>query len=469
MFKKNKNTFLFLLLIAAVGITYWFEERGNINAFNLEQKRTEVLNTDHLGELKAVRGIKIDFVKVGEAYYARENNILLAKARLDEFFKILSGLKIKTFLKDSDVEKVGRSFYIPDDALKLTFVFEKGAVDFTLGKKLNFDQSFYMEITQEGKKRIVIVNDESPDPGTYKSDQEYQRSEAKYKRLSVVFMLTNVYFYDTRLFKDLYPDEKAINFEEVTVSTFRNKKYSIDFKNTRTNPPAPKGIAYFEENLLSFHNTLTKMQGRTVIAPYEQGALSEILSQFEVKDRYGRNYVLTLYKIFGEQNGYFLTSSLDKLLYVLKPEDARFFMVNVQDFWKKSVFPDLKEYVLGLTFYDNKSDQVKITDKELFKVEPVKPELAVRALEFKRLIDFLKTEGDHVSEMTEKPSEILKKNIMRLNFDNRVMSVILEDNDAILVDLDLKVKIHHYVGATLPFSIKRADYFEEKTQATKKK
>ena len=49
---------------------------------------------------------------------------------------------------------------------------------------------------------------------------------------------------------------------------------------------------------------------------------------------------------------------------------------------------------------------------------------------------------------------------MRLSFDNKSLSVILEDNDAVLVDLDLKIKIHHYVGATLPFSIKRADYFE---------
>ncbi|MBC7538571.1 MAG: hypothetical protein H7281_07110 [Bacteriovorax sp.] len=464
MFKKNKNLILFALLIVAIGFTYWFEERGNDNALKLENKRTEVLNTEHLGELVGVKGLKIDFVKKGDAYYARADDvqidILLAKARLDEFFKILGSLKVKTFLQDSDVNKVGRAFYIPDDALKMTFQFEKGEVTFTLGKKLDFDQTFYMEITQEGKKHIVIVKDESPDPGVYKTDQEYQRSEVKYKRLTMVFMLTNVYFYDTRLFKDLYTDEKIINFDEITISTFRNKKYSIDFKRTLTNPPAPKGIVYFEENWISFHRTLTHMQGRTVIATYEPSALSEILSQFEVKDRSGRNYTLTLYKKFGEQNGYFLSSSLDKLLYILKPEDARLFFVNVQDFWKKSILPDLKEYVLGITFYDRNTDQVKVIDRELFKVESLKQGPVTRPLEFKKLIDFLKTEGDHVSVLTEKPSEILKKNIMRLNFDNRVMSVILEDNDAILVDLDLKIKIHHYVGATLPFSIKRSDYFE---------
>lgn len=467
MIKKHKNIVLFILLVVMVVITYWFEERGNANALKLENKRTEVLKTDHLGELLGVTGLKIDFVKKGDNYYSRENNIPLYKARLDEFFKILGGLKVKTFLKEEDVKKVGRAFYIPDDALKLTFHFEKGEVSFSLGKKLSFDQTFYMEINEGAKNHIVIVSDESPDPGVYKSDEEYQRSEAKYKRLSMVFMLTNNYFYDTRIFKDFYTDEKTIHFDQITISTFRNKKFLINFKETTTTPPAPKGIHYFEENWLSFHNTLSHLQGRTVIAPYEPNALSEILSQFEIKDRAGRNITLTLYKIFGEQNGYFLTSSLDRMLYVLKPEDAQFFFVNVQDFWKKSIFPDVKEYDLGITFYNNITDQVKIIDKELFKVETPKAGITPRPLEFKKLVDFLKTEGDHVTELTEKPSEILKKNIMRLSFLNRSLSVILEENDAILVDLDLGLKIHHYVGATLPFSIKRSDYFEENTSLKK--
>lgn len=459
-FKKNKNLVLFLVLILAIAITYWFEERGTINAEKAESKRTEILSASELGELKGVKGIKIDFIKEGENYYARENHLLLARARLDEFFKILGGIKVKTFLKDEDVAKVGKAFYIPDDALKLSFQFEKGEISFTLGKKLEFDQTFYMEVIKGGKKQYVIAEDQSPDPGAYKNDKEYQRSDAKYKRLQMVFMLTNVYFYDTRVFKDFYQDEKAINFDEITISTFRNKKFSLNFKNTTTNPPVPQTLGYFEENWLSFHHTLTKLEGRTIIAPYEQSALSEVLSQFEIKDRAGRNITLVVYKKFGDQNGYFLTSSLDKNLYVLKPDDARYFFVNVQDFWRKNISPKEKDYQLGVTFYGKPTDLVNISDKELFKATAVKTGLITRPLEFKKLIDFIKMEGDHVSDMTEKPSEILKKKIMQVSFDNRVLNVILEDNDVILVDMDQKVKIHHYVGASLPFSTKRSDYFE---------
>lgn len=456
--KKNKNLILFLVLVAALALTYWFEERGERNAVMTENQRTEILNAEKLGELKAVKGIKLDFEKRGEQYFARENGLLLSKPRLDEFFKILSGVKVKTFLKEEDVAKVGKTFYIPDEALTLRFQFEKGSISFTLGKKLEYDQTFYMEVEKEGKKQIVIAQDESADPNVYNNDKDYQRSDAKYKRLQIVFMLTNLYFYDARLFKDMYPDEKAINFDEIAISTFRNKKFSLNFKTTTTNPPAPPSLGYFEENWISFHRMLTKLEGRTVYFPYEPSALSEILSQFEITDRGGKKITLTVYKRFGELNGYFLTSSLDKILYALKPADAPYFFVNVQDFWNKKIAPKEKEFNLTLTFLDGKSETVKINDKELFKVDSSK---SVRSLEFKKLIDFLKVEGDHISEMTEKPSEILKKNVLRLNFDNRNLSVILEDNDAILVDIDQKIKIHHYVGATVPFSIKRSDYFEK--------
>lgn len=460
MFKKNKNLILFIALIGSLALTYWFEERGNIQTQKAEDIKYEILNAEKLGELQGVKGIKIDFVKEGELYFSRNKHIPLSHNRIDEFFKILANVKVKTFLKNEDVQKVGRAFYIPDDALTLSFQFKKGEMSFTLGKKLSFDQTFYMEITKEGRTQIVIAEDVSADPGVYQNDKDYQRSEAKFKRLQIVFMLTNVYFYDTRVFKDLYLDDKSIHFDEISILTFRNKKYSLSFKETTTNPKVPAGLSYFEENWLSFHQALSKLEGRTVIAPFEESALSEILSRFEINDRKGRHITLSLYKKFGNQNGYFLTSSLEKMLFILKPEDARYFFVNVQDFWHKTLGPKGKDYQLGISFYDHKTEQVFVSDKELFKVTSQVKGVTPRPLEFKKLIDFLKMEGDHVSEMTEKPSEILKKNIIRLNFENRSLSVILEENDAILVDADHKIKIHHYVGASLPFSLKRSDYFE---------
>lgn len=459
---KHKNLALFLVLVLALTGTYIFEEKSNRDSKIREDKKSALLDTERLGEIKGIEGIKLNFEKKGELYFDKVTGLQLSEARLGEFFQILAGLKVKTFLDQAEVNKVGMNFYIPDPTMKMTFYFEKGAMTFTLGKKLDYDQSFYMEVTKDGVSQVVIVNDESPDPGVYQSDDEYKKSDAKYKRLEVVFLLTNKYFYDTKVFREFKYTDERINFKTISIATFRNKKYSVDFEKSQTIPPPPKGISYYEDNWVSFLETLTKLEGKSVYYPADPKLLTEILSEFEVVDREGRKYTLDVYKKYGDLSGYFLKTTLDNIVYQLKPEDAQYFFVNVQDFWQKRISPKEKEFNFKVTFLDNKTETVKISDKELFKVFPTDSrytEGTIRALEFKRLLEFFKTEGNHVTEFTESPSEILKKNIMRVQFDNRNLSVILEENEAIVVDFDLKIMIHHYIGAKLPFSIKHEDYF----------
>jgi hypothetical protein len=459
---KHKNLVMFLILVLALIGTYVFEEKDNRNSEAALAKKSALLDAESLGEITAIEGIKINFVKRGAYYFDKETNLQLSDARLHEFFQILSGLKVKNFLNQEEVKKVGANFYIPDPTMKMTFHFEKGDLTFVLGKKLDFDQSFYMQVTKGNSTQMVIVNDESPDPGVYQSDEEYKKSDLKYKRIEILFLLTNKYFHDTRVFKDFNYVEDKINFKSIVISTFRNKKYSISFEDSTTNPPAPKGINYFEENWVSFHKALSKLEGKSLYYPGDPKLLEEPLSQFEVVDREGRKYTLEVYKRYGQENGYFLKSTLNNVIYQLKPEDAQYFFVNVQDFWEKRIAPKEKEYNFKVTFYDGRTEEVKIQDKDLFRVLPTNPKLtesSIRALEFKRLIEFFKAEGNHVTELSAKQSEILKKNILRVQFDKRNLSVILEENEAIIVDFDLKIMIHHYIGAKLPFSIKFDDYF----------
>lgn len=459
---KHKNLALLVVLILALTATYFFEERSNILKEDAIAKKTALLDMGKMGEITAIEGIKLNFEKRGDFFHDKNNNLRLSQARLDEFFTILAALKIKTILNQDEVTKVGLPYYIPDPSMTMTFKFEKGDITFTLGKKLDYDQSFYMGVTRDKKSQVVIVNDESPDPGVYQNDEDYKKSDAKYKRLEMVFLLTNKYFYDTRLFKDFNYSMDKLNFKTISIATFRNKKYSVNFENSTTNPAPPKGITYFEDNWVSFLQFLTKLEGKTLYYPAEPGKLDEVLSQFEVKDRENRLYTLEVYKKYGEENGYFLKSSLDNIIYQLKPEDAQYFFVNVQDFWQKRILPKEKEYNVKITFYNGKSEDVKIEDKQLFKVLPVNSkftESTIRALEFKRLMEFIKGEGNRVEELNVSPTKILKDNILRVQFENRNLSVILDENEATLVDLDQKIMIHHYVGAKLPFSVKYEDYF----------
>lgn len=457
------------MIIFSLGLvaTYLLEERSNLIKEKNNEVKTSLLNMESLGNIKSISGVKIDIERIGDDYRDRVNHLRLSKDRLNEFFQILSFLRVKKIIREEDVKKVGFSFYIPDQSMKMTFNFENGEAVYTLGKKLDYDQSFYMEIKKNGQSQIAIVSDESPDPGIYQSDEEYKKSDAKYKRLEIIYLLTNKYFYDTRVFKDFHYESDKINFKKIEISTFRNKKYSLNFENQTSIPAPPRGVKYFEENWILFHQFLAKLEGKNLYYPADFSLLQEALSLFEVTDRKNRRYTLEVYKKYGNENGYFLKTSLNNIIYQLKPESGQYFFVNVQDFWSKKIIATKKEYPLTLTFFNGKKEAVKVYDKELFRVLPEDKkisEASLRTLEFKRLIEFLKTEGSMVEELHLNQSEIIKKNIIRVQFEDRNLSVILEENEAIIVDLDQKLMIHHYVGAKLPFSIKYEDYFKKLTK-----
>lgn len=459
---KYKNPILFGILILFLVLTYFFEEKAGIDQKNKKDQEAMILDTNSLGEMKSLKGIKINIDKRKEDFYDADNGLLLSMDRMTEVFQILSTLRAVKILDPIEVAKVGKNHYIPDDAFSLTFSFERGNIVFRLGHKLEFDQSFYMEVIKNGESSVVVVNDISPDPGAYENEEDYKKSDAKYKRLQVVFLLTNKYFQDTEILRSLkYDKEEKINFESVTVQTFRNKKFTVNFKKLITDPAPLKGIGYFEENWLSFHAFLTNLNAQSVVEGGKKELLNEILSRFDVVDRKGVKYWLEVYKNYSGRSGYFLVSSLNSLVFELRPEDAKHFFVNVQDFWLKKIGLTEKMYNLDISFYDGRQNKVRVEDKQLFKVELLETNKAksVRVLEFKKLIDFFKNQGDHVSDLDEKPSDILKESVLKVVFNNKIFNVILRENEAIVVDFENKIKIHYYVGSELPFSIKYDDYF----------
>jgi len=109
------------LLLLALLATYWFEERGNVLKQITDSRSREIFNPSDVSELKSVKGLKINIDREGERFFSHENHLPLSKMRLDELFTILGNLKIKSVISEEDLKKVGRGYYIADDALKLTF------------------------------------------------------------------------------------------------------------------------------------------------------------------------------------------------------------------------------------------------------------------------------------------------------------------------------------------------------------
>lgn len=460
----KKNLILLGVLILAIGLTYIFEEKRNQDKTEELNQKASIIDVKKVGELESIKGLKLNIKKNNETYFDAENQVPFSNKKMEEFFKILSGLKIKKILSETETKNVDFKFYIPDADLKLTFGFKNSSFAVTLGKKLDYDQSFYLLIEKNINgvlsKELAVAVDESPDPNMYQSDKEYKKSEFKFQRLQMLFYLTNVFFYETKVFASFPYSEDRINFKKISISTFRNKKFTIDFEKTQTIPPVLNGLNYFEENWISFHRALTNLEGKTLYYPYKKENLTEPLSIFEVEDRENKKYTIELYKKYGSLVGYFLKNSFNNYLYELRPEEAKYFFINIQDFWSKKIYPAEKEFGLTIQFTleDPIEYQVEVKDKEVFEV--ISKTKRIKSETFKNLIDFLKTESDHISEVKESPIELLRKSKLKLRFANRNIGVILEENDVLVVDLDRKLAFHHYVGSTVPFSLKKSDYLE---------
>lgn len=457
---KNKNFLLFIALIVALSLTYFFEEKRNKDKAEELARKTAILDVNEFGDLSSFSGIKLNVLKKGEQYFAADNGLKLSPKKLEEFMKILSGLKIKKILSPEETKGIDRSFYIPNNDLFLSFHFKNGDLKFNLGKKLDYDQTFYMEVTRGNFSQLMIVADESPDPNVYQSDEEYRRSEFKYQRLQMLFYLTNVFFYETRLFTDFQYTEDKINFKQIEIATFRNKKFTLNFEKSETIPPVYKGLNYFDQNWVEFLRTLNNIEAKTIFYPYNTNKLDEALSVFNIEDRNGKKYTLEVYKKYGSLPGYFLKTSFNNILYELRAEEAKYFFVNVQDFWLKRIYPENSEYEFDLAFpkEGNKSFKITVSDKDIFNASAVGKK--IKLIELKKLIDFFKMHSDHVSESVDKPTNLVGKMVMKLYFANRNIGVILEENDVLVVDLDNGLTLHHYVGSSIPFSIKSQDYFE---------
>lgn len=460
---KNKNVLLFLLLVLLLVGTYIFEERANITSKFETDRAAQLLDTQKMGDLISIKANTINLVKRGDFFYDPTNNIVVSDFRLDEYFSILSGLRTVKTIPQEEISKAGLNQFIPENAPTIEFGFEKGMMKFTLGAKVQFDQSFYMQVSKDNREELYLVKDISPDPGAYQSEDEYRTSDVKYKRVLYLFYLTNKYFYDTKIFRGFDYKEDKINFDEVGISTFRNKKFLLDFKKTQTLPHPPKSVGYFEDNWISFHQFLTNLEGKEIIYPFEKNQLDEVVSHFEIKDRTQKSSELFLYKTYKGKAGYYLRTSFSDYLYEIDGENAQHFFINVQDFWNKNFWPQDKIYSLKLDFHNGKSLSVIVEDGALFKIsDSLSPTQKYKPLVFKKMIDYLKTGADFVEEMSIKQSDMLKNRVMSVVFNKRVFDVILEDTGVVILDQTNQVLYHFYSGMTLPFSIKLEDYKEDK-------
>lgn len=452
---KKTNLILFVVLIVALVGTYLFIEKRNHDKSLAIEGEAKILNFDRLGELRRFTTQKADIVKEGEQYFMRETRYPVNGSRLEEVFQILSNIKNRSIVPSEQVSKVGKKFYIPDDALKLGFYFEEENVYFILGKKLEFDQSFYMEVVRERKEKsesvVVIAFDSSLDSGVYSSEEEMKRSDAKYRRLQAIFFLGESFYNDLRIFKNRY-DEESISMKDVSFATFRNKKFTVDFEKTKTLPPAPNGVKYFDDNWIEFYRNFIKLNANGMMLSFKKSLLEDPLSQVTIKNRNNEIEELTLYRKYGSLNGYFLVSNKEQVLFELDQERAKYLLLNVQDFWDKKIQLPGKVFELSIFNTNQTPLKMKVRDLELFRAEGLSKNEPDN-IAVKKLIDLVKTNANHLSVVENSDRELINKVKFQFQINGAAFKVIYEDSVLIFLDTAKNIMYHYYVGSESPIEL----------------
>ncbi len=457
---KKLNLVLFLVLALGLTITYFVHEKFSTeNKVKLEQQ-SQLLNFESVGDIKRFTSTQADILKEGDQYYTSEARYPVNKNKIEEVFLILANLKVKSLIDQNEIEKIGYQNFFPKEILRLGFYFEKESVFLTLGNKIEFDQSFYIEIERvkngQSQKEILIAYDSSPDQGIYTSEEEMKRSDAKYRRLKAIFYLGDSFYNDLKIFKEQFSHDK-IDIKSISFATFRNKKFFVDFEKMETGPKIYPGLNYFSDNWIAFYRQFINLSAKSVLHQFKKENLKEPLSIIDIVTKENKKIEVLLYKKYGSLSGYFVMTSTESGLLELDQDTARYLLLNIQDFWDKKISLPLNKYRLEFQ-NSKKSISFEVTDKDLFTAKSSQGNANVE--EIKKFIDFIKTQANHVSVVEKSDQELVSKYKMKFKIDSKAYKLIYEDSVLIFLDEMKNIMYHYYVGSELPIETELSKFLK---------
>jgi len=350
---------LILLSIAVLLTTsiYFFEEKAEVSKRETKEQQTMLFNPNKLGELKAFSGNSFSIVVEGKSFFTLKPKKLVDQRNVDAFFNELSGLRVSRILSKEELAKVPYDSMFSSDSDKQTlhFKFSQKELVFKLGKKLEFDQSFYMEVDDGIEKKIVIAFDNRPADEIYMQNQAH-RSDMRYKKFQSLIELDQNFFYDARLIKrEQLPFLE--NLDSIEVKSFRNKAYSLSILKNTSIPTPPNGVDLDIESFNhNFQDIMSLTAAKVIIDQKMDGELkSEIILRGS-----GKKLSLMLYWQ-PKSKQYFAKIDDEKDIYIMQADHVTPFFRPVQDYWKMSLeWPD--DNLIELVF-DKVQLQIELPEK----------------------------------------------------------------------------------------------------------
>lgn len=434
------------ILIALLLAIYFIEERPSQDKWQRDAK--SALNFQEMGELKAIRLPKAKLRKVKDHFISEDSQIPLSDQRVEELLSIMSQIKALRFIPEDEVIKSGTAFFFDTDQLKMELEFEKGKVNIFLGKKLEYEKSFYLMIERNQKRHVMVAFDDSIQEGLVEKEDEH-RSDLKYRRFLSLFFLTDLYFYKTQIFD-------TFSCSRVKVQTLKNIPFEIDLSQNVTNPVPYKSVSYLLQNFKGYSDFWSNLNAQTIYFPFRVELLKDKIGEMVFSNCGQGDVKLELFREFGSLKGVFIKKNGSQFLYEMKSEDSRYFFINVQDFWNKSLV--MTDEIVDFHFQSRPSISVQISNGDFFSATSQANEWEAIHGPFKKLVDQLSEQAMFITEEKSSASGD------RLEFVRRgqKFQMYYEDNELKVLNLTNNIVYHFYNGkkGQLPFSFE--SYFRKK-------
>ncbi|MBT3584604.1 MAG: hypothetical protein HN509_06840 [Halobacteriovoraceae bacterium] len=438
-----KSRYLLILLIGLTVFTYYFEELGQAKKELAGQDSITLFKPQELGKLLKISTRNASFYKKKGNFYSVSDDRLIDIKKLNNFLELLTKIKIKRKFSAAEiVGKEGEFFPHKNDFFK--FGFEKDELVFFLGKKLDFDTSFYMQVKRGGKSEYFVAFDSSALEEAYKKSDRH-KAAGKYRRLKTLAYLKDSFYLDTHVFKKKYyqsVEGQRLNWHSFELATRRNKKFAVDFSRQATYPKAVGGLGYKKEIFKQLATKLTQLKSKEIYFPIKHENLKKKIGEVVLTDLMGQKFELKLYRQYGSLDGYFLTSNTEESVFDLGKEDVQIFFLNHQDFWDLKAIKIEKDRKFAITFKD-KTHQLEIINGKKFGI--IRNDIAgkePRHSAFLQLFRFLTNQADRVASI-DPVSQLKNASQILLDWQQNPIRVIFKENEIIAQNLKEGIQLHY--------------------------
>ncbi len=472
-----KKTIILLCIAVGLGIfTYFFEELRGVKKVEAEKTAQALFDQSKLGEFVGLKLPRATLQKIGGRFHVLETNQLVDESKLQEVLDILGHLQVKRVLSENDLKVVGRQEFFPSEKDRFVFLFEKGEVPVLFGKKVEHDQSFYVEVKTPTGVKTVLAFDSSPQL-TPLTQEDYRLNPYKYGRILSIVWLTPGFFNDTFIFREWKHQHGPETFSKIEVKNIRNVPLTIDLLNKSLTPRPPAQIAYLENAFSDYAKALFNMQAGQLWAPQDLGKLSEQVATLSITTTTGKIFVLQLFKKatgtdHKVRSGQFVKVSDEELVFEISSTSAKLLFSSSQDFLEKRIYKNMgadglslqgdKEEPFTVSFSNGASAKLIIPKGEDFEVRASDPALSLRPLNnsFSQLFSFLFTPGERVSVMDKDDFKLVPKAFMNIDYKGRVIHLVFQDREILVLNPSSGIKINYYVGNGPAIGTEASDYFD---------